>query len=295
MKLKYKFSLALGLVSVVSVPTILLASCKSEQENNNSNENDKIEEYIPESMGSTLSNAQINNQEVYSIGTFNSRIIGEQDRTLPTEYYDSEVYKKYHDTYNFRYPSQDFNYEQNNQNIFTNVNDSTQTINGFDVVYNERVTNENDEYINSNGDVVADSSSGIKYNNPDWIVREIENGTFKKHRAADKMFLNDVSQIKSVTKHFEVSTAVRGNLTLGLFVPAGEVVEITFDDDSWELIQNRRGTISFVVNQNMWDNRASNDSGRISNRYPFIETSFGSSAIKDKTFRIGSPFGGTFN
>ncbi len=106
------------------------------------------------------------------------------------------------------------------------------------------------------------------------------------------MFLNDVSQIKSVTKHFEVSTAVRGNLTLGLFVPAGEVVEITFDDDSWELIQNRRGTISFVVNQNMWDNRVSNDSGRISNRYPFIETSFGSSAIKDKTFRIGSPFGG---
>ena len=281
MKLKNKIilSLSVGLVSII--PVIILTSCSS-----------KNNEYIPDTTPSTLDANLVKNENVFSIGTFNSRIVNEEKRQLQTEYYDSEIYKKYHENYNFRYPGQDFNYEQNNQNIFTNNSNPNDTINGCEVVYNERVTNENGEYINANGEVVTEEDQKIKYNNPDWICNEIKKGTFKKHLAADKFFLNDVSKIKSVTKEFEVSTAVRGDLTLGLFVPAGEEIEITFDDETWDLIKNRKNCVDFVINQNMWDNKVSTDTGRISNRYPFIETHFGQNTITGQTFKIGSPFGG---
>ncbi|MDE5599801.1 MAG: M60 family metallopeptidase, partial [Ureaplasma sp.] len=181
----------------------------------------------------------------------------------------------------------------NDQNaIFTNKNNSSETINGYDVVMNERVTNEKGQYVNANNEVVTEDTQKIKYNDADWIINEIQRGTFKKHRAADKMYLNDMSKINSVVKEFTISTSTRGDLTLGLYVPAGEVVEITFSDETWELIKNRKNAVSFVINQNMWNNYPKGDSGRISTRYPYIETSFGANAIKGQSFQIGSPFGG---
>lgn len=254
--------------------------------------NDLVVNPVPESMDTTLDSDQIINNDVFSIGTINSRMVSVQKRIRQNQYYDSEVYRKYHNTYNFRYPGQDFNYEANGNAIFANKNDSNDTINGFDVVMDERVTNEHNQYVNANNEVVTEENQKIKYNNPNWILNEIKRGALKKHRAADKMFLNDISKIHAITKEFTISTATRGDLTLGLYVPAGEVVEITFTDETWEILQNRKNAISFVINQNMWDNRAKNDSGKISTRYPYIETSFNGNLITDKTFKIGSPFGG---
>ncbi|MDE6289504.1 MAG: hypothetical protein K2L64_01930, partial [Ureaplasma sp.] len=300
MKLKSKLSLILGSVILASLPVILLASCTTNSNDNNSNDTPPSEdesndlELVPEVLDSTLNKENIINNDIYSIGTINSRTIALRRREAITQYYDSEAWQKYHDEYNFRYPGQDYSYRTNNdQNaIFTNKNNSSETINGYDVVMNERVINEKGQYVNANNEVVTEDTQKIKYNDADWIINEIQRGTFKKHRAADKMYLNDMSKINSVVKEFTISTSTRGDLTLGLYVPAGEVVEITFSDETWELIKNRKNAVSFVINQNMWNNYPKGDSGRISTRYPYIETSFGANAIKGQSFQIGSPFGG---
>ena len=88
-----------------------------------------------------------------------------------------------------------------------------------------------------------------------WIQNEIKTGNFRKHPAADVWFERNVTNdTLSVERKFVFSANIRGPISLGLYAPAGEIIELEFDDDTWELMKasNWKG-MSISINQNFWD------------------------------------------
>lgn len=190
-----------------------------------------------------------------SIGIYDIKPISTYKRNVQKEVYETELMKKYHKDYGFVYPGYNRNYEIGRNRYFTN--NSGQEIDGLELVYNERV------YDN------------IKYNDQGWIRQEIAIGTFKKHPATDYFFKNDISNIDAQKTHFTLSTAIKGPYGTGLYVPIGEIIKITFDDQTWDLISNNNWNgMSIVINQNFWDNKPAPKYGQISNRYLFLQTHF---------------------
>ncbi len=227
------------------------------------------------------------NDLLTSIGILKIDDIATKKRNVQTEYYNSEVWNKYHNSHGFVYPSQKRNYKLKDVNSEGNnfFGKGSNKIDGFDLVFNERVTNNDGSYVEISG-------KKIKYNDEKWIKQEIENGTLKKHRATDDMYKNDISNIDSITKKYTISNyGMPGIIPLGLYAPAGEVIEISFDNQSWEFVKNNISNFEFIINDNLWDNYPSNNTGKMSNRYPFVRTYFGLNE-SNKTLKIGSPFGG---
>lgn len=215
---------------------------------------------------------QVKTDIVTSLGFSEREVLDEKDRNVQTKYYEPELWKQYHKDYGFIYPGYNRNYEQGNNRYFTNANGDQ--IDAKELVFNERLPD------------------GRKYNDPSWIKEEIAAGTFKKHPAADNFYQNDISKIKSQTTAFTASTVVTGEYVTGLYAPPGEVVTLKFDDPTWNQIVSSNWTgLEIVINENFWDNRASNDSGGISNRYPFLESIFRIDTI-NQSIQFGSPFGG---
>ncbi|MDE7221924.1 MAG: M60 family metallopeptidase, partial [Ureaplasma sp.] len=313
MKKTKKYAWILGALSTTIIPSVVLASvsCSSNDSNINFSQPEYVSlpelqyQSVDQIKKSNLNYNDILNDGLYSIGTYDSKIISSAKRPEQVNIYNSQAYALYHEDYGFEYPSQKYNYEQKMTGptietkdlLLTNKNNPNKTISAFDAVLNEIVVDENGNPIK-----MIDSSrneiTNIRFNNPKWIINEINSGKLRKHRAAIDMYLNEMSNIDAVQKQFILSTATKGPVPLGLFAPAGEVITIKFDDSTWELINNNRDAFSVILNSNFWDNKAKNDTGRPSNRYPYIKTRFSLNDLLEscdsetKTIKIGSPFGG---
>ena len=211
------------------------------------------------------------------------------NRNVQNKYYDSELINQY-EQYGFKYPAWDFDYELNSdgndwdQDIDpkTNMNTPSGVVNMSDLVYNERV--------DFNG-------QQVKYSDPNWIRSEISKSTLKKHRAADGMHEQKLSaNQKAVDKFFSLPSNVTGPTALGLYAPAGEIVTLTFSDETYnKMVKNNINNFKIIINQNYWDNRPKENKGRISNRYPFVYTEFIinlSDLDSNHSYQFGTPFGG---
>lgn len=258
------------LLSSLVTTAIILIPCLVSNYNNNLHVS-SIESWS--NQENSLNYIPIKSNDVVQMSEFRYEDIGYQKRDIQNQYYDSPCWTQYHDKYNFIYPGYNKNYESGNNRWFGTI-DNPKIINGTQEVYNELVPNTN-----------------YRYNNSDWIVSEIENGTFKKHHAADNFVETDLNKIEnSVTRKFIIGTNTFGPLGLGLYAPPGEEITIKFDEVTWnEMERTNFRNIQFVINSNFWDNKPEGDSSEISNRYPFICSTFNNI---DHEFKIGSPFGG---
>ncbi|QNM93788.1 hypothetical protein H9M94_00740 [Mycoplasma sp. Pen4] len=210
--------------------------------------------------------------------------IDERTRHGNNTYYDSPVLRDY-GSQGFKYPAWNYNYEDNgNAKSFLTIN-GTRT-NVSNLVLNERVPGTNYTYANG-----------------EWLKSEINAGRLKKHYAADGFYERKISEnIKSTTRKMSISTNWLGYNNTGIYAVAGEPVEIEFSETTYNRLVQMYGEnsrtevpIEFIINQNYWDNRGFDDSGRISNRYPFIRSAFKfrMNEIHDRKVKIGTPFGGS--
>ncbi|QZE12153.1 hypothetical protein [Mycoplasma sp. Ms02] len=218
--------------------------------------------------------------------------------SINNNYYASQLEDKY-GQYGFKYPSYDYNYEggTKNSNSFINatIDGEERRINISELVFAERV---------------ADAPAGVdwKYSNADFIKREIQNNTLKKHPVMKKLYKLDVQDnAKAIQKKVTASTLATGVTGLGLYAPAGEIIEIRINQEYKNVLKqyvernrsnffgNTRHWITFTINQNYWDNFVFENSGRISNRYPFMRTNFNftlQELLDNEVIKIASPFGG---
>ncbi len=247
---------------------------------------------------SGYSQEQVANDSITAFGMFNRVEMGQHARPVTPGFYDSQMYQDYHDSYGFVYPAQNYNYEWTGPNslfpnkpkkeawgIFHNKKHPSQTIDATALLLNEQVLDKD-----KNG-----LSGTIRYNDGNWIKQQINNNQLRRHRASENFYLNSMDNIPVTQMHYEVSTAITGHEAIGLYAPAGEVVTFTFDQDTWDLMQAQHWSdFQITINQNYWDNKAPDDSGRISNRYPYVRSTFGISLdAPNRQVKVGSPFGGS--
>ncbi|WP_406613944.1 hypothetical protein ACJA23_03230 [Mycoplasma corogypsi] len=107
---------------------------------------------------------------------------------------------------------------------------------------------------------------------------------------------------KAIIKKINIDTKFPGFSSLGIYGVAGEVVEVEFDQATYDALKYNYGKdnnnlpFELTYNRNFWNNYHYNNSGRISNRYPKIQSKFfwkfNDIDPKTKTLKLGSPFGG---
>ncbi len=271
MNKKLKYFSFIGIAAIVVTPICMTPYFikLSRSENNDSPNQSNDDNYLVSSQSSADNN-------YYQIGDFYYEDLESYDRDICNQYYDSPVWSKYHNIYNFIYPGYNRNYEDGDNKWFGTASDP-KLLNGMDAVYNERVPDIN-----------------VKYSDGTWIKNEIKNGTFKKHHAADNFYDFNFDNIKAIKRHFTIGTNSTGMLGLGLYCPAGEVITIKFDDSTWEYLKNNPGAIKFWINENYNENWPEGDSAQISDRYPFICSEFNLDS-SNQELKIGSPFGGALS
>ncbi|WPL36820.1 M60 family metallopeptidase [Malacoplasma iowae] len=249
-----------------------------------------------------LINSSGNNNQPYVGNTdkpyyFKREIVNENvTRTPNKNTYQTPITKKYNSQ--FKWPSWNYNYEVDpdgsgpkKQNKFQTING--QKINAEQLVYNEDFT-----------DMVVTDNNGnkqnLKFSDPRFILEEIKNNNLKKHPAADVWFEQNISDTeKAVDVSYSIPSSISGPTALGLYAPPGEILTLKFSDKTFEsLKRNNVNNFQVVINSSFYDNKnADEDSGGISNRYPFVKTTFDVSVTNlennNKEFKFGSPFGGT--
>ncbi|QZE12677.1 M60 family metallopeptidase [Mycoplasma sp. Ms02] len=233
-----------------------------------------------------------------SITTSQSKTISSQTRTPQSEFYQTDLETRYKQ-YNFKYPGYNYDYSGPTSNheysfLTVPVDGQMRRVNISDMLLEERVPGTQSR--------TNPKDKGKKYNDANWISQEIQNNRLKKHPYTKNAYINDVQDsTKSVTKNVVVSGAMAGYTSFGLYIPAGEVANITFSADFMKFLTNKyRNTpnvalpFQLILNQNYWDSYPYNDTGRINTRYPFMKTTFAFkfSDIQNNTLKIGSPFGG---
>ena len=262
-------------------------------------------EQIPEFLQKELEQAKnlaLNNQTWAKITDLNV------ERNVQNEVYETYLTRRYKDS--FKYPAWDFNWEDRNQgnNGWQDVIDYEYpelegqptpypALNGAPLLWNERTDFEVGK--NDKGEAVF-----AKYNDPRFIINEIKTGTFKKHPAADKWFPQTINPTtKAVSKQFSVPTNALGSTALGLYAPAGEVVTLKFSQKTLSLMKEQNiNNFQIIINESYWDNTSAgsvSDPGTVSNRYPFVQTTFNvdwkTLETTGGSFQFGSPFGGTIS
>ncbi|QIW61986.1 M60 family metallopeptidase [Mycoplasmopsis gallinacea] len=228
-----------------------------------------------------------NLNEAFDIVTYQQKFLGYESREnkINNQFYETELLNRY-SSQGFRYPGWDYNYEDNNkENSFMNLDG--ERVNISNLVFAERVPGETD----------------VKYSDPQWIKSQIASGQLKKHPAAALWYQKNVTnETKSLTKEFKIDGSFSGSNALGLYIPAGEIAEIEFDAETYNIFKNAWNKdlpIKIHINQNYWNNRGFNDTARISNRYPFVQSifTFQFSEIDPETrkIKVASPFGGSLS
>ena len=209
------------------------------------------------------------------------------ERQINNQEYQTDLLKQYGE--NFKYPAWNYNYEINKEANRWQVIDNNK-IDASTLVFEERVP----DYLNSKG-------QKVKYSDPGFILAEIAKKQLKKHPAAKGWYQADVSeQTKAVNKFFSIPSQVLGPTALGLYIPAGEVATLEFSAKTLKQMSEQKiNNFRVVLNSSFWDNKEPKDSGRISNRYPFVKTDFNvdlkTLIANQGKFEFGSPFGGTIS
>ncbi|WP_029512907.1 M60 family metallopeptidase [Mycoplasmopsis iners] len=222
----------------------------------------------------------------FDIVTYQEKFLGYESREnkINNQVYETDLLNRY-SSQGFRYPGWEYNYEGNkDENSFMTLDGKR--VNISDLVFAERVPGTN-----------------FKYSSPQWIKSQIASNQLKKHPAAALWYQKNVTnETKSLTKEFKIDGSVSGSNALGLYIPAGEIAEIEFDTETYNIFKNEWSKdlpIKIHINQNYWDNRPFNNSAKISNRYPFVQSTFTFqfSEIDPNTRRIkvASPFGGSLS
>ena len=246
----------------------------------------------------------INNATWSRITNFNAK------RNLEKDVYVTSITRKYHD--GFRYPAWNWNWEKNSEGSFglhdklLNYEKSAEVgyewvdraVFGADLVWNER----------TDFQVGTDKKTGkpifAKYNDPRFILNEIEKGTLKQHPAASVWFKQQISdQTKAITKEFSIGANALGSTATGLYAAPGEIITLKFKNETLnEMIKQNVNNFQVIINENYWDNKAAGDpkeSGSISTRYPFVQTAFTINVAtlqkNNGEFKFGSPFGGAIS
>lgn len=205
------------------------------------------------------------------LGTYIRKITNENvQRTLSEEKYQTKLLQE---NSNFKYPAYDYNYKTQN------LNDLARKVMDERVDFND---------------------IQVKYSDANWIKEEIKNNTLKRHPAADGFLKQNkydfMKNAKAVQAKFQISTPKIGVIPLGLYAPPGEVVTLTLDDETFNFFKelNNKYSLAIVINTNFLDNADVGQQGQISNRYPYVQTSFELNK-DDKTLKFGTPFGGSIS
>ncbi len=260
--------------------------------------------YYPSQVLSTnVSNHQFEGYTQQDLFYFNE--VGTHDREISKDYYDTDLMVKYKKD-GFLYPGYNCDYslsaKDGNDKIpdgFLTLKDG-QIIDAMDLVLKET------PQLNDKGEAVYPGG----YADGKFIKNEIKNNTFKKHPAAENFYSQDVlPTTKAVDMQFTMSTAPYGPQTLGLYAPAGEVITLQFSKEQLDKFKASDAAIEIKINDNFWDlknrkNGSGNyETGRVSNRYPRIQSSFildnktwdEMTAENNYTFAFGTPFGGNIS
>lgn len=113
------------------------------------------------------------------------------------------------------------------------------------------------------------------------VEKQIEEGTLKKHIAADGQYGGTVSdEALAVEKQIHVNTNLKGAHSLATYAPAGEIVTITIPQEYLYLAQQGKMKIRVGLNYNA-DNRP--------NRMPKLGCAF---IPTQEVNKVGNPFGG---
>ena len=267
-------------------PLAIVASC-----NNNETTDEPVEEEKPEQPVVNLDlNTRIKRQK--RILQFNNRVDqilnSNVKRTINNQFYETSITRKYKEA--FKYPSWNYNYEEKpngRDNRYQQI--GNENVDGMELVYNERT-----DWKNSKGQTV-------KFSDPEFILDQIKNKQLKVHPAAKVWFEEQIpNDLPAVTKGFSIGGNFKGPNALGLYVAPGEIATIKFSKKTLELMKAQKiNDVKISLNGSFWDNYPSDDSGRISNRYPFVMTDFTLKVddliANNGEFQFGSPFGGTID
>lgn len=276
---------------------VIVSSCSfSVKNNNNQQQNNNLD------INSIRTNNNSNNNMFSSSSLYNEEILGYKDRTPNKTYYDTLLSNVFGDR--FIWPTYKFNYNGKNANQLTinltNSNNPQLFPNGSyrldNIIYSEGV--DNTQKYNKDGVNTTNSSlpRATRYNDAWWIIKQINSGTLKRHPIAkystdyDNFILDNT---KSIIKNFKLSTKYSNYLPLGIYCPPGEVIEISFDSETLDLIKKYPNLI-FSINENYSLELKYN---KINNHYPFVTSKFpvNSNIGSDGILRIGSPFGGSLS
>ncbi len=170
--------LAISSTAIVSSCTININNSNVNKENNNLNIN-----------SIQTKNENCNNM-FSSSSLYSEEILGYKDRIPNKTYYDSLLQNVFGD--NFKWPTYKFNYSGKNANQLTiNLNNSNNTQlfpNGSyrldNIIYSEGV--DNTQKYNKDGVNLINSNlpRATRYNDSNWIIGQISNGTLKRHPIA---------------------------------------------------------------------------------------------------------------
>ncbi|QGZ97785.1 hypothetical protein GE118_03140 [Mycoplasma sp. NEAQ87857] len=261
-----------------------------------------------------ISNLKLQNNEVefrnkltteLNLQSFSSKILRRYQRTANNQYYETNLEKEY-GKYGFKYPGWDNNYESNgnkNRDEYVDNGKRLDYLNSW-LKYTDETTHQT-KFVNISDLVLNEKNDqNLDYADPNWIKEQIKNNTLKKHPAVKNFYQRNVLDTTSaIDKNIQISSNILGFNSTGAYLPAGEVATITFSDRTYEILkkyyQNNNNDLpfKFIINANYWVNRGFDNSGRISNRYPKIQSEFRYKFSEidpaTKSLKIATPFGGS--
>ena len=245
-------------------------------------------------------NLVINNKTWSKITNFNATRDVKDD--VVEDYYITPLIRRFRDS--FHYPSWNYNFKTENngwQDLWDWEYPDDELygkpvwhrgVETSPMIFNERTEFQVGE--NDKGEPIF-----AKYNDPRFILNEIKNGTLKRHPAAKTWFKQEITpDTKAITKQFSLSANALGSTATGLYAAPGEVITLKFSQKTLdEMIKQNVKNFKITINENYWDNVLDyNDGNRMSNRYPFVQTTFviDPAVVKanGNIFQFGTPFGG---
>ncbi|QNM93776.1 hypothetical protein H9M94_00665 [Mycoplasma sp. Pen4] len=240
-----------------------------------------------------------------NLQSFSSKILSYHERTGNKQYYVTDLETKY-GQYGFRYPGYDNNYESNGNKRRSDYIDNGKQLDYLNswLKYQE---NGETKFVNISDLVLAEKTpDNTDYADPNWIKKQIQLGELKVHPAVKNFYERNVlDTTQAVVKNIQIASNILGFNSTGIYIPAGEIATIQFDDNTYNLLKENYANnndflpFQFVINENYWDNRPFNNSGRISNRYPRIQSNFtyrfNEIDPETKKLKIATPFGGSLS
>ena len=235
---------------------------------------------------------------IENIGNTKAEITERYDRNVATKFYETDLQKQYP---SLEYPGWNNNYRDYDTTLGGTFKPTTMDVFDGNKTNSFKVKNVSEavwaETINWNG-------IKYRYSDPEFIRSEIMFGELKKHPAAKNRYQYDVTDdTKAVKKVFSIPSTVKGITSLGLYAPAGEIMELKFSKETLDLMKAQNiENFRIIINDSYWNvpenDEFNNGTGKIANRYPFLESDFKVNLWEidsDGTYKFGTPFGGSIS